>query len=259
MLSKKSEEFLWRLRTTLMERGKEESTINEIEDELRDHLIEAEERGEDIDNVTGGSVKAYINKISEEMPSDPTFPKFILSIIGFLFIIVLLPNFFQGPFAFTIGKLIQFLLVILAGIIFWKFIKYMVIHYGGQIDRENKISSKIYGLCLGLGVIGMATFIGGAYIAKNWPIYTFFTLSSMSSMIVGFVIAIILLAIIAWFKYWSLFSVIIIITLPELITLIVFQGNVQSQQAQITSAIILFSLIGISSIISFIYTRKNTD
>lgn len=42
MLSKKSEEFLWRLRTTLMERGKEDSTINEIEDELRDHLMEAE-------------------------------------------------------------------------------------------------------------------------------------------------------------------------------------------------------------------------
>ena len=34
MLSKKSEEFLWLLRTTLMERGKEDSTINEIEDEF---------------------------------------------------------------------------------------------------------------------------------------------------------------------------------------------------------------------------------
>lgn len=78
-------------------------------------------------------------------------------------------------------------------------------------------------------------------------------------MIVGFVIALILLAVTAWFKYWPLFAAIIILTLPELITLIIFQGNVQSQQAKITSAFILFGLIGISIIANFIYIRKNTD
>ncbi|RZI02402.1 hypothetical protein EIG99_06335 [Staphylococcus condimenti] len=259
MLSKKSEEFLWRLRTTFMERGKEDSTINEIEDELRDHLMEAEKRGDDIDNITGGSVKSYINKISDEMPLDSTYLKFMVSIIGFLFIILLLPDFFQGAFTFTIGKLIQFLIVILAGILFWKVIKYIVIHYGSQIDRENKIPLKVYAICLVIGVIGMSVFIGGAYIAKTWPIYTLFTLSSVSSMIVGFVIALILLAITAWFKYWPLFAAIIILILPELITLIIFQGNVQSQQAEITSSLILFGLTGISIIASFIYMIKNTD
>ncbi|GEP78805.1 hypothetical protein [Staphylococcus carnosus] len=259
MLSKKSEEFLWRLRTTLMERGKEDSTINEIEDELRDHLMEAEKRGDNIDDITGGSVISYINKISNEMPLDSTYLKFILGIIGFLFIILLMPDFFQGPFTFTIGKLIQFVIVILVSILFWKVIKYIVVHYGSQIDSENKIPLKIYAICLILGVIGMAVFIGSAYIAKTWPIYTLFTLSSVSSMIVGFVIALILLAVTAWFKYWPLFAAIIILTLPELITLIIFQGNVQSQQAKITSAFILFGLIGISIIANFIYIRKNTD
>ncbi|APR60114.1 hypothetical protein BTZ13_02380 [Staphylococcus condimenti] len=259
MLSKKSEEFLWRLRTTLMERGKEDSTINEIEDELRDHLMEAEKRGDNIDNITGGSVKSYINKISDEMPLDSTYHKFILGIIGFLFIILLLPDFFQGPFTFTIGKLIQFIIVILTGILFWKVIKYIVIHYGSQIDRENKIPLKVYTICLILGIIAMAAFIGGAYIAKKWPIYTLFTLSSISSMIIGFIIAILMLAITSWFKYWPLFAAIIILILPELITLIIFQGNVQSLQAEITSSFILLGLVGISIIASFIYMRKNTD
>lgn len=45
MLSKESENFLDKLRVELLFRGKDEDEVNEIDDELRDHLLTAEQNG----------------------------------------------------------------------------------------------------------------------------------------------------------------------------------------------------------------------
>ncbi|MDT4051325.1 hypothetical protein RPO70_09055, partial [Staphylococcus arlettae] len=51
MLSKQAEQFLTKLRVELLFRGKKEEEVNEIDDELRDHLTIAEENGEDVSEI----------------------------------------------------------------------------------------------------------------------------------------------------------------------------------------------------------------
>ncbi|WP_462408613.1 hypothetical protein [Neobacillus sp. Marseille-QA0830] len=70
MLSKQSEQFLIELRLYLMSRGKNDQEINEITEELEDHLLEAEAAGKDISHIIGMSPKDYMRSIGDSMPTD---------------------------------------------------------------------------------------------------------------------------------------------------------------------------------------------
>ncbi|SFF63990.1 Uncharacterized membrane-anchored protein [Halobacillus alkaliphilus] len=69
-LSKESEDFIGRLQVYLMASGKKEKEIEEITEELKDHLHEAERRGKGIEDVVGNSPKEYMEQFSQEMPLD---------------------------------------------------------------------------------------------------------------------------------------------------------------------------------------------
>ena len=88
VLSRESEEFIANLRMYLMTSGKNDQEINEISEELRDHLKEAESRGKTVDTVTGGSPETYLQMISSEMKTDffglvKLAPMFILLLIAY--------------------------------------------------------------------------------------------------------------------------------------------------------------------------------
>jgi uncharacterized membrane-anchored protein len=59
MLSNKSERFLVELRMHLMSKGKNDNEINEITEELEDHLLQAEAEGKDVTHIVGESPKEY--------------------------------------------------------------------------------------------------------------------------------------------------------------------------------------------------------
>ncbi|EOO70286.1 hypothetical protein IIC_04728 [Bacillus cereus VD021] len=70
MLSTKSEQFLVELRMYLLQRGKKDEDINGIVEKLEVHLIEAENKGENIDNIIGKSRKQHMKSIGKELPVD---------------------------------------------------------------------------------------------------------------------------------------------------------------------------------------------
>jgi hypothetical protein len=70
MLSKKSEQFLIELRMYLISKGKNDSEINEITEELEVHLLEAEANGKDVSNIIGDSPKQYMKSIGKSMKTD---------------------------------------------------------------------------------------------------------------------------------------------------------------------------------------------
>ncbi|WP_251551031.1 hypothetical protein [Neobacillus muris] len=69
-LSKKSEQFLIELRMYLMSRGKNDQEINEITEELEDHLLQAEAAGKDTSHIIGKSPKDYMKSIGDSMKTD---------------------------------------------------------------------------------------------------------------------------------------------------------------------------------------------
>ncbi|WP_040226087.1 hypothetical protein [Bhargavaea cecembensis] len=87
-LTSKSEEFIANVRMYLMTSGKNEREIDEVAEELRDHLFELEQRGESVDRITGGSPKEYMAALEQEMADDRAgwfkyLPAFILSFAAF--------------------------------------------------------------------------------------------------------------------------------------------------------------------------------
>ncbi|MEK4667711.1 DUF1129 family protein [Niallia sp. FSL R7-0271] len=87
-LSAKSQEFIDNLHLYLMTSGKKDKEINEIVEELTDHLLEAEKDGKDISEITGASPKSYMESLAQEMKTDygewlKYIPLLFLSIISY--------------------------------------------------------------------------------------------------------------------------------------------------------------------------------
>ncbi|GAM16678.1 DUF1129 family protein [Mesobacillus selenatarsenatis] len=70
MVSKRAEQFLVELRMYLISKGKNDQEINEITEELEDHLTEAEAAGKDVSHIIGDSPKNYMKSIGESMKTD---------------------------------------------------------------------------------------------------------------------------------------------------------------------------------------------
>lgn len=88
MLSKESEEFIANLRMYLMTSGKNSGEINDISDELRAHLEDAEKRGKTVDSITGDSPEAYLKTVQSEMTTDvfgilKSLPMLILLLVAY--------------------------------------------------------------------------------------------------------------------------------------------------------------------------------
>jgi uncharacterized membrane-anchored protein len=114
MLSKKSEQFLIELRMHLMSKGKNDNEINEITEELEDHLLQAEAEGKDVTHIVGESPKQYMKSIGESMKTDY---RQIFGLVP-LFLLLLAAYFSLGPaiegkFSLTGGMI---LIVAIAGI-----------------------------------------------------------------------------------------------------------------------------------------------
>lgn len=109
VLSRESEEFIANLRMYLMTSGKNDHEINEIAEELRGHLEDAESRGKTVDSVTGGSPKTYLETLSSEMKTDyfglvRLAPMFILLLIAYF----ITGSAIRGDLSFSLLKLIAY-------------------------------------------------------------------------------------------------------------------------------------------------------
>lgn len=109
VLSRESEEFIANLRMYLMTSGKNDHEIDEIAEELRGHLEDAESRGKTVDSITGGSPQTYLENISNEMKTDyfglvRLAPMFILLLIAYF----ITGSAIRGDLNFSLLKLIAY-------------------------------------------------------------------------------------------------------------------------------------------------------
>lgn len=155
MLSKEAEKFLLNLRLELISRGKREKDIQEIEEELRDHLIEAEANGQSVESITGNSVKAYIRSISEELPQNKGFIKYSILLLVYLLGVFIIPDLISGDFELNTSVILYNLAVLIIGTAATIIsLKKIVQKYG---DSKKNLHRTVFILCSLHGCSGRRT------------------------------------------------------------------------------------------------------
>ncbi|MDR4885938.1 hypothetical protein RGU12_00070 [Fredinandcohnia sp. QZ13] len=107
MLSTKSEAFIDNLRMYLMMSGKNDQEINELIEELKDHLIEVEKSGRSLNDIIDQTPEQYMASLKQEMKTDyksllKFLPLFFLGVIAYF----LIGPAIRGEFALNIVQVI---------------------------------------------------------------------------------------------------------------------------------------------------------
>ncbi|MCP6646005.1 hypothetical protein NL493_28045, partial [Klebsiella pneumoniae] len=89
-------------------------------------------------------MESYINHISQEVPHDRKWVRFLTKTITMVLLLTILPSFFYGQFNLTLGLIIHLAIVLLVGFLIWKVIKTIVIKWGYEILSRDKTPIKLY-------------------------------------------------------------------------------------------------------------------
>ncbi|MGE8205766.1 HAAS domain-containing protein [Heyndrickxia sp. NPDC080065] len=211
MLSDKATEFLANLNIYLQTYGKNEKDIREIVNELEDHLIQAEKSGKNIDTITGGSPKAYMNQIKNEMNTDR---KEILSTLFLFFSLalayIILPDAIRGQASFTIIEIIGNMSAIIISIVMfvWLF----------RYDSSNTISkSKQIAMFWVIGAVPFAIFFGTHFLNKWMGLKPIFEATPFQNSLIAVICIVFLIGYAIFAKTWSTIIVPCIIIAPNFI------------------------------------------
>ncbi|WP_414050324.1 hypothetical protein [Macrococcus animalis] len=249
MLSNEAEHFLLQLRLELASKGKKDEDIDAIEEELRDHLYEAELRGESVESVTGGSVKEYIKSISSELPFDKGIFSFLFLMILSAIIFFTVPNLIQGDFDVSVNKVIYYslLLFVLAPLELW-IMKTLLVKYGD--------SKKSYFLAIGMSLSIFAFCILGEFLLRKYDSPSLASIDDKYSFFIGIGITILFVIICMFLKQWFFIGVMLYITLPDLLPKLFTSGNTKSEDYVVMSGIIFTILNIVIGTMIFIYYRR---
>lgn len=255
MLSKESEKFLREFRIELMTRGKDEATIEELETELRDHLMEAEADGKTLDDVTNGSVDAYIDSISKEIPFENKIGRIVgVAALGLLLMFII-PDFLSGTFEFTVSHILYIVLLFVLGpLAITLFLKHLIVEHtdfnNEKIDRMGYIKLVL------VSITFMALLVGGIILYRTFPIYEFFTLDLYTSRLVGYILLGLAVILFIILKQWILFAAILVVSLPQVIAHLFSSGN-PADQSYITIAAISLFVLWIAFMLAAVMKLKN--
>lgn len=245
MLSKQSEQFLTKLRVELLFRGKKEQEVNEIDDELRDHLTIAEENGEDVSDITNTPIAEYADHFAQQLNITQGIYKYIMYLFVFLFVLIIVPRMFDESFTISVSLLLYVGFIIIIGGVLQLYVwKKTIIRYGDQ-----KIT---YILLISLGIAIFGLIILGEFLRRKYPIYNIITLNQTQSVIIGLCI-LIAVSIGCIIIKQKLFAVILfVICLPNLIGL-VFSLSGSSKDTVILISTGVLIIINLSLTAYFIY------
>ncbi|WP_414052394.1 hypothetical protein [Macrococcus animalis] len=249
MLSNEAEHFLLQLRLELASKGKKDEDIDAIEEELRDHLYEAELRGESVESVTGGSVKEYIKSISSELPFDKGIFSFLFLMLISILALIAIPRLISGDLDLSVYRVIFYAVVILvlAPLELW-ILKSIVMKHG-----DSK-TTYIYGFIISILMITIFTI--GELLMLKYPSESLASIDDNYSLIIGLLLSLIYLVICILTKSWFFIAVLFYIILPELVPKIFTSGDPKSED-YINASIITYTVMNvIFGTLAFIYFRR---
>lgn len=255
MLSEEAERFLREFRIEMMAHGKQDEAIDDMEAELEDHLIQAEQDGKSIYSITGGSPKEYIKNISGEMPRVNNMQRYITLFIVYLAGILTIPTLIAGTFEWTLSNLLYYAAIVVLGpILLYTIYKYVIVNYASF--KTEKISPKGYVIIGVFSVLKMAFLIGGLLFVRNYPLIIFFEPSSSVNITIGFILLAVLVIGSFIMKQWFFTVLAIALAAPEIIAHIFADGGPQSESYIIISSVALFVAAVLILSVLFISGKK---
>lgn len=237
-LSTQSKTFLEDLRVYLFSSGKNTDEIEEIVEELADHLLEAEKKGKSIEGVIGRSPKEYMEQISNEMPVDyMAWFKYIPIIILGGFSITILGDLGRGELTYSLLEVIGYLLI--AGLFL------LATFTGFKYVSGHHFSIRKQALIFGmLGSFPLLLFLGLIYLnrAVETPTIHFGLAGSIG---IGIMALMLIIAVSIWAKTWILIIIPALFALPDVI--------LKQTALQENTQLLLSSFISIGGIAVFLF------
>ncbi|WP_345242657.1 HAAS domain-containing protein [Pontibacillus salipaludis] len=235
-VSKESQQFLDNLRVYLLSSGKNEQEINEIVEELEDHLYEAERNGKDVEDIIGQSPKEYMNQVADEMPLDLIgVLKYIPIIFLGAFSFILIDDAIRGTMEYSLLELIGYPLIFFINlfIMFRLAFRYLAI---------SSLSETKQWLFLSLvGMVPTSLFIVIYYVDRS------FQTPSIEFGTVGVTVAVavsisVLIGVALWSKSWVTIIIPILLFLPRIF---INMTSIEDNTKLIVSGILPLVLVGI--------------
>lgn len=239
MLSEEAERFLREFRLEMMARGKKDESINDMEAELEDHLIQAEQDGKSIEIITGGSAKEYLKSISGEMPGENHLKRYITLFIVYLAGILTIPTLIAGTFEWSLSNMLYYAVITVLGpLLIYKVYRNVIVNHTSF--KTEKIAAKGYVILALFSILKMAFLIGGLFFVRNYPLLTFFEPSSGVNITTGFILLAVMVIGSLMMKQWFYGFLAFALAAPEIIAQIFADGGPQSESYIMISAVALF-------------------
>ncbi|MCA1012245.1 HAAS domain-containing protein [Halobacillus halophilus] len=207
-LSKESKDFIGRLQLYLMASGKKEKEIEEITEELKDHLLEAEQRGKSIEHVVGNSPKEYMEQFSREMILDKgmifkVIPAICIGALAYLLMGEILDGGIELSLLEFIGYPVIFLIII--GLLSF-FLRYISSHQPARWKEWL-----VYAVA---GVLPMGSF-GALIVLNNYFNTPTFEFSTVANVLAFALAAAVFIGLALWSKLWLPIIIPILLFVPE--------------------------------------------
>ncbi|WP_170140692.1 DUF1129 family protein [Oceanobacillus arenosus] len=254
MLSQKSEQFIIELRMYLMSKGKNDQQINDIIEELSDHLLETEAKGKSVQDITGGSPREYMKTIGKEMKFDLRQSAGLVPLITFL----ILSYFSFGPAISGTISLSKTGLWIGLGMVIVSFIIYgfFLVNVLPRIFHSK--SFYIVGGALQLVLSGV--FVVILFLEQNLDTEPFFVATPMQNNYILIADIIIFIVAAIYTKTWFTIFIPFFLALGPLATRFIPESiNKNPIYIDIAITIALLIIISIGLFVFFIRKRKKDN
>ncbi|MFB1097238.1 HAAS domain-containing protein [Terribacillus sp. JSM ZJ617] len=233
-LSKESQTFLENLRIYLFASNKKEDEVNELMEELEDHLYEAEQNGKSVEHIIGKSPKAYMKEIEAVVETDGRFwliyvPLILLNAFAYLIMNKAIADERDYSMLALIGNPLVFIVTLLLLFGMYRFL------------AANKLSKKVTViLYLLMGIAPFVMFLGilvGDFFIET-PVLT---ISPAMNIAVIIAACIIFIAAALYWKAWISVIVPAVLYIPQVILRYIDIAE-ETKLIVILAIIIVFSL-----------------
>ncbi|MDM5314812.1 hypothetical protein QUF49_02335 [Fictibacillus sp. b24] len=207
-LTAESQDFLDNLRLYLFSSGKKDDEINEIVEELEDHLMEAEKRGKSVQHIVGSSPKVYMEQLSEEMSFDFKWLSYFPVIVLGVFAYVLLGDAIRGGVQYSLLQVIGYpVACLLLTLLYLKTFKFLA-------SRElSKVKNGV--IFFLLGSLPIAFFLGLLLANKAYKTPSVIDLGTTGNIVATILAAGIFIGIALWSKTWFTIVIPLMLFVPE--------------------------------------------
>ncbi|WP_159886712.1 HAAS domain-containing protein [Paenibacillus puerhi] len=196
MLSQKATDFLTDLKVYLRTYGKDEKEIQEIVDELEDHILQAEKDGKRIEEITGDSPKAYMDQLRAEMKTDrKEIQSVLLLFFPLALAFVVLPDALRGKAAYTLLDIVGNLAAFSIGL--GMFILFLRMESSRTLSAFTRIL--MYGL---IGAVPLGMFLGIKLANDYMEISPVFVATPLQNVLIAAACAIFLIGYAIFARTW---------------------------------------------------------